>query len=494
MPTFLTSLNLTYEPRSLLEQNGVEYGLAHTPVGMRLAICASSQAPELAAFEGEHFDRGGRVYLFGSLTEKNAAGLRAQLDWLNPSLLDLHTSAGMGDRLGLATPGHIRAVRAAGSHVAPIFAQQSIREMTRTERTPQQVMDDALWGIFTEGWQNGFGADADHLKTTDDIDACLSAGFTFFTIDPSDYVKNVAEDTSVNELRELVELMLEERQPKATGLLKKKMRAERIEVEFDERTLLRNIVKYNGVITHILAMVQHLSKAAGTRPFEVEISLDESEKATTHGEHLFIASELKRLGVRWVSLAPRFVGLFEKGVEYISPLGASAETSALSDDMAGHAMVARLMGPYKLSLHSGSDKFSVYPIAMRETRGLVHLKTAGTSYLEALRLVAELDTDLFEEIYIFACERFDKDKASYNVSANASLAPKLLFVNDWPALLDQFDVRQILHITYGSVMTERDENGRRIFGDRILGLISSNLEKYSYKLEQHMLRHLRPFS
>jgi hypothetical protein len=99
----------------------------------------------------------------------------------------------MGDRLGLATPGHVRAVRATGSSIAPIFAQQSIREMARTGRTPQQVMDDATWGAFLEGWTGGVGADADHLKTPADIDACLAAGFTFYTIDPGAHVDNRAD-------------------------------------------------------------------------------------------------------------------------------------------------------------------------------------------------------------------------------------------------------------------------------------------------------------
>jgi hypothetical protein len=62
-----------------------------------------------------------------------------------------------------------------------IFAQQSIREMARTRRTPEQVMDDATWGAFQAGWREPVGADADHLKTTDDVDRCCAAGFTFFT-------------------------------------------------------------------------------------------------------------------------------------------------------------------------------------------------------------------------------------------------------------------------------------------------------------------------
>ena len=81
----------------------------------------------------------------------NATALRRQLSWLNPITLGLRTSAGFGDRLGIATPGHLRALREAGGHIAPIPAQQSIREMTRTGRSPQQVFDDATWGGLCRG-------------------------------------------------------------------------------------------------------------------------------------------------------------------------------------------------------------------------------------------------------------------------------------------------------------------------------------------------------
>lgn len=100
----------------------------------------------------------------------------------------MKTSAGMGDRIGLATPGHVRAVHAVGGGIAPTFAQQSICEMTHTERIPQQVMDDATWGLFSEGWQIIYDSDADILMTIVDIDSCLAAGFTLFTIDPGAHV------------------------------------------------------------------------------------------------------------------------------------------------------------------------------------------------------------------------------------------------------------------------------------------------------------------
>ena len=91
-------------------------------------------------------------------------------------------------------------------------------------------------------------------------------------------------------------------------------------------------------------MYSHLSQAAGARPFEMEVSVDETDQPTSPIEHVYIVSELKRLGVKWVSLAPRYVGRFEKGVDYIGDL------AAFETDFAGHAAIARHFGPYKSQL------------------------------------------------------------------------------------------------------------------------------------------------
>ena len=147
------------------------------------------------------------------------------------------------------------------------------------------------------------------------------------------------------------------------------------------------------------------------------MSVDETATPTSVAEHVFVASELKRLGVKWVSLAPRFVGEFEKGVDYIGDL------DAFRRSFAQHVAVAQHFGPYKISIHSGSDKFSIYPIAAELTGGLVHLKTAGTSYLEALRAIAKIDPALFREIMAFAIERYPEDRASYHVSADLAKVP-----------------------------------------------------------------------
>ena len=167
---------------------------------------------------------------------------------------------------------------------------------------------------------------------------------------------------------------------------------------------------------------------------------------------------------------------------------------AFKEDLAVHAAIARQLGPYKLSLHSGSDKFSIYSIFMEETRGLAHLKTAGTSYLEALRTIGAVDTELFREIYEFALERYDTDKLSYHVSAQIDKAPTPNEVKDWPGLLNQFDAREILHVTFGSVLTVRNSDGMLRFYDRIRSILNVNRETYFDNLEKHFIRHLTPFA
>ncbi|OGO60098.1 MAG: hypothetical protein A2032_06395 [Chloroflexi bacterium RBG_19FT_COMBO_49_13] len=484
----LATSNLQPFPRSIVKFAEMEYGLIRTQIGMQLAVLGSPGSRSFEAFEGKYSEIEAQTLLIGPLSPCNAESLRNQLSWLRPKPLGLATSAGMGDRLGIATPGHVRAVNEVQGKIAPIFAQQSIREMNRTGRNPQQVMDDTTWGVFEEGWQGGIGADADHLKTTDDIDACLAAGFTLFTIDPGAYVDNESTSDGLNRLIEKAELLPTNFQPKQTGLLGKTFVIEGFHLTFDEPTLLKAVVKYGKAIAHVVRMNDHLRRVAQNHAVEVEISMDETELPTSPVEHIYIASELQRMGVEWVSFAPRFVGRFEKGVDYIGDL------ASFEDDLAIHAAIARQLGPYKLSLHSGSDKFSIYPAFVEKTHGLAHLKTAGTSYLEALRTIAALDKEFIKEIYTFALERFETDKQSYLMSAQISKAPKPDQITDWTVVLNQFDGREILHVTYGSVLTQKVNGAKWRFYDRFMSILQSNRELYFTNLVSHFKRHLELFS
>jgi len=472
-------------PQSLSEASGATYFLARKD-GRKLVGCLGE-----GRIDGKRAgETDSRPLTLGETSAANATAIRAALPWTVPACLGLDTSVGLGDRLGLATPGHLRAVR--GSGLRPVLAQQSIREMIRTARTPQQVMDDATWGVLQEGWREGFGSDADHLQRPEDIDATAAAGFTQFTIDPGPHVDNDADSLDAAALADRFNALDFDAMATTPGELRLMYAAKPFpldgggQVEFDEPTLLRAAVKYGRAIAHTAAMYRHLTQVASGE-FELEISVDETESPTSPAEHYYFAAELRRLGVEWVSLAPRFIGRFEKGVDYIG------NVDEFRESFARHAAVMRTLGPYKISIHSGSDKFSIYPIVAELTGGLVHLKTAGTSYLEALRAVARIAPPLFGKVLDFARERYETDKASYHVSADVAKVPPAAALGDGdlPALLDDFDARQVLHVTFGSVLTA--DGGAR-FARAIRQALESDEEAHYAALAHHLGRHVEPFA
>ena len=381
------------------------------------------------------------------------------------SPLGLSPSFGFGDRLGLATPGHIAAVR--GTKFAPVFAQQSVRENARTGRTPQQVMDDAKRAVDAAKWDAPWGADADHLKTVDDIPPFVEAGYTFFTVDPGEQVDNSADTDSPDTLRQKVtSLNLDE-----LSALYLDQNGEQAWGRFDAEALMRATVKYGRAIQHAVTMFRRLSELKDS--FDFEVSVDETDSPTTPLEHFFIANELTRAGVKFTSLAPRFIGRFEKGVDYIGGL------NELDAELAKHAAVTAHFGTYKLSLHSGSDKFSVYPLIAKHWGERIHVKTAGTSYLEALRVLAKHELDLFSNIYSLGRERYETDKKTYHVSAQLDLLPK---TDDLPSLLDNFHAREVLHVTFGSALAQ--------YGAEIRSALVKHADAYNAGLRLHFEKHL----
>jgi hypothetical protein len=465
--------------QSKVKHEGVAYGMVRRQENRRRYLVILG---DTTGFAGDpHGD-----VLLCPLMPGNAAVLRARLPWLNPTPLGLHTSAGFGDRLGIATPGHVKAAERYPG-IAPIFAQQSVRENARTGRTPQQVMDDAMWSLFQMGWRAPWGADADHLKTPADADTFIDTGYTFFTIDPGAHVDNEARDASPDVVHTKFEALpwaeLEDTpESMQSRYCQQTFTAEEFTFTFDQETLERAAAKYGRALAHTKRMYHHIAARMGERPFDLEVSVDETETPTSPEEHLFVAMELRWLGVQWVSLAPRFVGRFEKGVDYIGDL------DVFTAAFARHAAIARAVGPYKLSLHSGSDKFSIYAIAAKLTDGMVHLKTAGTSYLEALRTVAQVAPAFFREIFAFSYRHYKTDRATYHVSAQLSKVPALGSLTDaeLPDLLNQFDARQVLHVTFGSVLDT--------YHERLMALLDEHAAAYETLLDKHFQRHLQPFS
>ena len=468
---------------SFTEVGGAAFWLEPSgPLPFRVA--APRDYPLAPRLEGKTETTDAAVMHYADTSAVNAAVLREALEWLTPKPLGLATSAGFGDRLGVATPGHVLAMQSFGEGITPIYAQQSIREMTRTNRSPQEVMDDATWGAFAGGWRGPVGADADHQKTTEDVGRCVAAGFTFFTVDPGEYVDDSAHDAAEGVIAEKVAALpwgeLETTQKDFEAYAGQQLGLGYRTLTLSREDVLRAAAKYGRAVNHVAKLYRHL--VAKNVPLELEVSVDETETPTSHAEHAVVALELSRLGVRWVSLAPRFVGRFEKGVDYLGDL------DALKRDLAGHAALAKALGPYKLSLHSGSDKFSVYPLIAEATGGVVHLKTAGTSYLEALRVASVHQPGLFREIYALGRERYGTDKQSYHVSASLSRVPAEsdLTDADLPALLDQDDARQVLHVTFGSALDR--------YQGALLELLQTEQGTYYDALTTHFAKHLTPFA
>jgi hypothetical protein len=417
--------------------------------------------------------------------------------------LGLAPSFGFGDRLGCATPGHVAALLHAGRGIAPIFAQQSIREMTRTGRSPQQVMDDALRGAAEAGFSGPTGADADHLKTPDDVDRTAAAGFCFFTIDPSDHVDGQADSYDRDTLGQKARTAGDE-----TGWVLA-YQNRRIDlptgttITIDQPVAARAAVKYGRAVNHAVALSRHIADVNRRlgRDYEIELSIDETPQPTTLAEHFIIADHCLREGMKLVSLAPRFIGDFEKGIDYKGdPSTSSGQALAeFERSLADHAALARMLGPYKLSLHSGSDKLSIYPAFARATNGLFHVKTAGTSYLEAMRVVAKHDSALFRQIIDFARQCYERDRATYHVSAGLEAVPPPAQLKTAADLEDCYlqrwektppgqgftaPGRQILHTTYGSVLTHP------VLGPQLTAVVRENGPTYLQILDEHFARHL----
>jgi len=483
--------NATFYEQSLHESNGTLFFLIRRNTKRFLVVASDPDRAAKLGFNPIENQLQEGTFTLCPLDQANAKALRTLFPFTVPVLLGKESSYGFGDRLGNAGPAHLRA--AAQTRFRVILAQQSIRELERTRRTATEVLDAASWAVFQEGYHNGFGADADHLKTMDDIDRMVQAGYTMFTIDPGEYVRDDVTELSEQSLAEAFQtLPWKELETEQQTFLKRYV-DQPIDLGAQVltpsvREVMEAAVKYGLVVTHTLQMSRHLKQKWPDHAAELELSVDETEKTTTPFEHFLIASELNRLGVEWVSLAPRFCGDFEKGVDFRGDLEQFVHEYGL------HLAIAEQFGGYKLSIHSGSDKFTVYRAVGELNRGTVHVKTAGTSYLEALRTVADVSPETFREILRFSAGRFEQDRKSYHISAQLSDLPDpgLLDREQLMDLLNQDGPRQILHVTYGSVLSGEMPEARD-FKSRIMELLESHNEVYAANLVRHFQNHLFPF-
>jgi hypothetical protein len=482
-PSAATLLNDGAYPESQVSYEGATYWLERSADGAKRLVAVADDESAFRGFAGTTERTNGQVRLAADTTPENAQALRSALPWLTPSRFGLHTSVGFGDRLGLATPGHVRALKTVGGPINPVFAQQSIREMGRCHRTPRNVLDDATWGAFQAGWTTPVGGDADHLEQLEDIDDTVAAGFVFYTLDPKAEVDPEAEHAEAAVIQQKVETLDWPSLDSDLATFRKSYVGHRIDleheaIELDEESVVRAMAKYGPSLAHAMAMYRRLREKG--IDCEVEFAVDETDYPTKPAEHVVVVSELQRLGMDFVSFAPRFVGRFEKGVEYIGDL------DELQRDFEIHAEIARALGPYKLSLHSGSDKYSTYPLIAEATKGVVHLKTAGTSWAEALRVIAHNDPDLMREVLALALDSFEANRKSYHLSCDPTKIPTDPTDDQVAQLMDRVDSRQVLHVGYGAILEE--------FGPRMYQVWNDNEEEHYRIIADHFVKHLTPFA
>jgi len=357
--------------------------------------------------------------------------------------------------------------------------------MERTGRKPSDVMRAVVDALRSTAFAGRWGADADHLKTQEDVNRTAGAGFVFFTIDPSAHVDEQADNYDPGTLRrKFQEIRCEI--PWVDAYRGKTIKIDNgPKIVFGTETVQRAAVKYGRAISHAAKLAEHIDAvmAKRGRRYEIEMSVDETPQPTSLAEHYIIAEECLQVDMKLVSLAPRYIGDFEKGIDY------KGDIQTLRRSLDDHAAIARQLGPYKLSLHSGSDKFSMYEVFALATQGMFHVKTAGTSYLEALRVLARHDALLLRRIVEFSRACFETDKATYHVSARLENVAPPAEIRDDAELerlyLDENNGRQVLHVTFGSVLSDT------VLRPALRDVLVAEPETYREVLAKHLGKHLK---
>jgi tagaturonate epimerase len=405
-------------------------------------------------------------------------------------------SCGVGDRFGHEAKAQLRAFQMLsqdGIEVTPVW-NKSNREHTFVGSEPQSVLVAAEAAVKALGWKRSWHVDADHigLKTVDRFIPWSD----FFTIDVADFI---GKPVSVAEVKAFVE-----RHPELLG---------KVLIKGLEKPITITQAEVERVAAHYLVAVQeagqiyrHISEKKGEANMIAEVSMDETEAPQTPPELLVILVLLAEEKVRLQTIAPKFTGRFNKGVDYVGDVGQFERE--FNEDLAviAHAVAAYgLPANLKLSVHSGSDKFSLYPIirrALTRTQAGVHLKTAGTTWLEELIGLAEAGGDglqLAKEIYGYALAHIDELCAPYAsvIDINREKLPSSATVNRWsgPQLANalrhipthpEFNphARQLLHVSFKLAAKA---------GARYLDLLKANETIVGKQVTENLYqRHLKP--
>lgn len=418
------------------------------------------------------------------LNESNNKALSKRFGWIRPTSRENYKySFGLGDRLGNASNAHLKLFK--GKNIMPVIAQQSIRELSLMERTTTDVIQSASWSVFEEGFTYGWGADGDHVKTLFEVDYAVKAGCTMITLDCTNEIDNEIASLSVDEIHKKYQsLDSDQINYFNQKYLDKEFKINKdLKITFSKYDLEKAVLTFYGAI---LYSDKVYNKFVIPYHLDFEISMDETPYQTTIQEHYLFANELKERGITPITMAPRFYGEFQKAIDYIGNL------SKFEKEYIIHEAIATHFG-YKLSIHSGSDKLSVYKIIGKESKNNGwHIKTAGTNWLEALNVIAQKAPEFMLDLYEYAYNNMDDVKEFYVFKAQDSNTipnPKDISLDNVTTLLENEDSRQILHTMYGSIMNLKN-NYKYVYKNKFWEILLENQDLYDECLNKHIGKHL----
>jgi len=394
-------------------------------------------------------------------------------------------SWGVGDRFARQAEAQLKAIISAenaGINIIPVW-NKSNREHTFIRSEPASVRAAADAAVKALGWKYPYFCDADHINMSNAdrfTDAC-----DFFTIDVADYIGEVAP---VGEIDAFVKA-----NRKYIGNLTVPGIAKPFVITEDD---VRKIAgKFLFAVKQAAAIYQHIAKVKGEDDFVSEISMDEVNDAQSPVELFFILNAIAQYKIPAQTIAPKFTGRFNKGVDYAGDIKQFAHEFEEDLSVIDYAIKEfDLPRNLKLSIHSGSDKFSIYPVMgelIKKYDKGIHVKTAGTTWLEEVIGLAEAGgegLEIAKKIYASAYERRDEVIVPYatvidinfanlptpeevNNRSGKKFAESLRHIQSNPNYNPDF--RQLIHVAFkiaadlGNVYTDALEKYADIIGKQV---------------------------
>ncbi|MHC4624243.1 MAG: tagaturonate epimerase family protein [Planctomycetota bacterium] len=405
-------------------------------------------------------------------------------------------SFGIGDRFGHQGRAQLQAIikaKQAGIDITPVW-NKSHREHTIIGTAPHDVRTEADAAVKAPGWGGSYRVDADHIGLKN-VDLFIDSS-DFFTLDVADFIGHATDEAGIHAFVEKHKnLVGSVTIPGIDGSLN--ITAEQIKA-IATKTLL--------AVTEAGKIYQHIAAAKGAGNFITEVSMDETDQPQTPVEMLFILAAIADEGIPAQTIAPKFTGRFNKGVDYVGDVAQFGKE--FEEDLAVIAFAVEQFGlpkELKLSVHSGSDKFSIYgPMnkALKKFNAGLHLKTAGTTWLEELIGLALAGGEgllIPKKVYANALGRFDELCGPYAtvIDIDTSKLPSPETVEKWSG--EQYaealrhdqscasynpNFRQLLHIGY-KVAAE--------MGDEFLNALKRYEETIAQNVTENIFeRHIRP--